>query len=138
MGLQSGWTFTALLSGCCKLLLQTASASKRKIFEPSSGQKLLLCSQGQETRSGFQHHPQSPVASWVLGGWDGRRWEDPRPARSLSSPASLLLFSFMVAVGNEMGRLGKETALVPPCPPPHYPDLLHCNKLNHSTSLFHI
>lgn len=33
---------------------------------------------------------------------------------------------------------GQDSALVLPCPPPHYPDLLRCNELNHSTSLFHI
>lgn len=33
---------------------------------------------------------------------------------------------------------GQDPALVLPCPPPHYPDLLRCNELNHSTSLFHI
>jgi len=55
-----------------------------------------------------------------------------------SVPASLLLISSAVAVSNEMGELGMEAVPAPPCPPPHYPDLLHCNKLNHSTSLFHI
>lgn len=92
-------------------------------------------SKGWGTVCGFQHRPQW---LWVSCGRDGRRWEGPCPVHSPSSPGSLLLFSLVVAVSREVGRLGKETAPVPPCPPPHYPAVLHCNKLNHSTSLFHI
>ena len=44
------------------------------------------------------------------------------------------------ASGNEEGRMapGRGCALGPLCPPLHCPDLLCCNKLSHSTSLFHI